>query len=617
MKRSWFITVTLLLATGFLLWKVRSTASVDHPVQATVAAADHASDKGMSADEQLLSKAERLPAAQELSSRIQLPSIPFVNVTEESGLSFTHDRGHTSEYLLPETMGSGCAVIHLNDDDLPDVVFVNSQPRDSTAATKTTSSSGLSAWLNTGDLTFKDVTIDVGLDINACGMGIAAGDYDSDGDSDLYITCVGPNVLLQNNNGHFTDVTAESMTGGKGRSWSTSAGWFDYDNDGDLDLFVANYVAWDRELERVVDAITFQGEPRFGSPDAYPGDTPFLFRNDGAGKFSEVSSEAGLTDPTKSLGIAFVDANNDGRLDVFVANDGVADQLWLNSDGGAFIDNAIISGVAYSSTGAARAGMGIDIGYFRNDGSHAVAIGQYENEMTGLFVSTEDTMYQDEAMTSGLGQHSLPDLTWGVRFADFDLDGRLDLMTINGHVEQNDSHMFRPGRYLQSPALYWNAGMESPRELIPLTETHCGADLFQPTSGRAMAVADLDGDGDLDLITTSSGRSARVYRNDLTLSDHNWIRFRLVGANGNTDAIGAHVRLTADGITQRRLLSRARGYLSSGPAELTFGLGTATNVSAATITWPNGDNQSVDITQLNQVYVVEQRPDSTAASFDN
>lgn len=598
------IAVLVSGALGVLVWNVSDVAAPGESHNDFTAAIS------MSADEKLLAEAPPLPSRTEIAAFAPLPQIPFTNVTIDSGVEFAHERGLTEERLFPETFGSGCAVIDLNSDDRLDLVFINSKPW-SWAEQPSASPSVLSAWLNLGDLQFRDVTQDYGLDLSLYGMGAAVADFDNDGDDDLYVTAVGKNVLLRNDGDQFTDVTQVSGTAGPENAWGTSAGWLDFDNDGDLDLFVANYVKWTRDLERVVDAITFAGDPRFGSPDAYPGTVPRLYRNDCHGRFMEVGAAAGLTTVTKSLGIALLDVDGDHSIDIFVANDGVADQLWKNSGHGTFEDIATSSGVAVSNTGAARAGMGVDIACFRNDGAHAIAVGQFENEMTALFVSdgNDAKTFTDHALTSGLGRDSLPDLTWGVRWADFDLDGRLDLLTINGHTEQSDRHMFRPGQYLQGPQIYWNAGQNAARELIPLSVNECGADLFNRISGRSVAVADLDGDGDLDIVTASSGGTAQVLRNDLPLEARRWLQVRLVGESVNRSGIGATIDVTANGVTQRRLVSSARGYLSSSPLVQTFGLGTAMSVEDITVTWPDGSEQHIKGSEiaLNQRHTIHQR----------
>jgi hypothetical protein len=562
-----------------------------------------------------------LPVA--LPTDIELPFIPFQDVTDESGIAFTHERGVTAERLFPETMGGGCAVIDINSDGLPDVVFVNSkrwdwdERSDAPAAT-------MSAWLNVGNLQFEDVTQQAGLDISLYGMGTAVGDFDNDHDQDLYVTAVGRNYLLRNDDGTFVDVTSESQTGGDADAWSTSAGWFDYDLDGDLDLFVCNYITWNRDLETVTDAISFGGQTRFGAPAAYPGDSPYLFRNEGDGEFVEVAEISGLQQqPGKSLGVAFADFDGDRYPDIFVANDGIADQLFHNQGDRTFAETGTAVGVAFSSTGAPRAGMGVDVSWFRNNGSPGIAVGNYENELTGLYVAQPISQPQspshapaasqglpgfvDESSATGLGQDSRLDLTWGVYWSDLDLDGRQDLLTINGHVEEDDHFMAVAGRYLQPPKIYWNSGRLQSHELIPLTVEQCGEGFCEPTSGRSAALADFDNDGDQDIIIASSGKAARVLRNDVRHDDAHWIRIRLIGTTASRSAMGATIQLTASGVTQKRQVSVARGYLSSAEPTVFFGLGASTEVDSVVVEWPGGQRQNVDVAGIDREYIVVER----------
>lgn len=552
----------------------------------------------LSADEELAAGAAPLPPVSNLAG-FSLPRIPFVNVTEHSKIRFHHDRGLSDERLLPETMGSGCAVIDFDNDGLSDVVFVTSTAWSWSESTDEPST--LSAWRNLGNLTFEDVTENIGLDFSLYGMGAAVADYDNDGDEDLYITAVGGNRLLRNDTGVFHDVTATTGVAGDETTWSTSAAWFDYDCDGDLDLFVGNYVKWNRGLEQVVDAISFSAEARFGSPDAYPPESPYLFRNDG-GSFVETAAAVGVAVPTKTLGIAVFDANRDGRPDVFLANDGVADQLYLNDSEDGFREAGLSSGVAYGDSGAPRAGMGVDVADFRNDGSWAIAVGHYENEMSGLFVEVDNGIYRDESLRAGIGRDSLADLTWGVRWSDLDLDGRLDLIATNGHVEQSPIHLSEGSTYLQPVQIYWNAGKSAPREFVPLPADSVGNAICGINSGRAMAIEDFDNDGDCDVITVNSGRESLVFRNDLINAKNDgsespqWVQFRLRGDGENCPVtpIGATIHLITDKMHQRRVLSSARGYMSSGSLRSHFGLGTADSEFLIRVTWPDGTDQTFD-----------------------
>ena len=601
MARAGFIVLFLLTGIAVCFWGLEDPG----------AAGTNAAGSGdreipqVSADVEAAQAVAPLPDARSLTGSISIPKIPFVDFTAASGITFHHERGLSGERLLPETMGSGCAVLDINSDDLPDVVFVNSQQWDWVERSEGHTPATLSAWQNLGGLRFREVTAEVGLDVSLFGMGCATGDYDNDGDTDLYVTAVGKNILFRNDAGRFVDVSVETATAGTEKAWSTSATWLDYDLDGNLDLFVGNYVGWDREIEQVIDAITSSGDPRFGSPDAYPGASPFLFRNNGNGTFEDVAADVGFVPKAKTLGVSVLDSNEDGRPDLFVANDGVPDQLWISQPDYSFVDVAVSAGVAVSNSGAPRAGMGVDTGFFRTDGSHAIVIGHYENEMSALFVSGTAGLYTDQSLATGFGRDSLPDLTWGIRFVDLDLDGRQEIVAVNGHTEESDDHMFHPDSYRQSVSISWNAGANSPREFVPLNAEFCGEDIFLPVPGRSMAAADFDGDGDTDLIVSSSGDAVRFFANRQALGN-NWIRVRLVGTHSSRSAIGATVSVTADGVTQKQFVSPTRGYLSSGSADLTFGIGDAARVDRMEVKWPGGKTQVTKPEVVNQLFEVEQ-----------
>ncbi|MEP3482550.1 MAG: CRTAC1 family protein [Fuerstiella sp.] len=559
-----------------------------------------------------------LPVRSKLPAQVTLPEIPFQDVTKQSGIDFVHNNGLSSEQLFPETMGSGAAAIDINQDGLLDLVFVNGKHWDwtsqttlstvpaSTVPASTVPTSTISAWINLGHFQFEEVTKDVGLDLSVFGMGIAAGDYDNDGDSDLYISAVGSNRLLRNDDGVFKDITERSGTGGRSDLWSTSTGWMDFDQDSDLDLVVLNYMPWSRQLEQVVDAISSSGMPRFGAPDTYPGATPLLFRNDGNDRFTEVSAAAGLMAETKSLGLVLLDVNGDSQTDFFVANDGVPNQLFVNQGDSTFRDIATECGVAVSDEGASRAGMGVDAADFRNDGTTAIAVGNYEGENCGLFVSVSPKNFMDQSQITGLSRFSRADLTWAMHWFDADLDGRLDLLTVNGHVENNAEYMLYADRYEQAVQLFWNSGREDQNELIPMTRHECGQDLFQAIAGRSALVEDLDNDGDLDVVLCSSGQSTRVFRNECKHEGRCWLRLKLVDPTGaaNRDAIGAEVRLTVGEVIQQRFVSPSRGYLSSGSTNLTFGWAAGLDSDPSLrmsleIIWPDGHVTQTELREKN------------------
>ena len=537
---------------------------------------------------------------------VDLPNIPFKDMTDESGIDFVHVSGAAGEKLLPESMGGGVAVIDFDSDGDLDIVFINGQrwpwevAKDETPQEPAT----MSAWRNDGNWKFTDVTKEVGLDLSFYGMGAAVGDYDADGDSDLYITAVGSNRLLRNDDGHFVDVTTEassdaatSVAGGN-ETWSTSAGFLDYDNDGDLDLFVANYVEWNREFDLTQPFQLVGDERAYGRPSAFEGTFPYLFQNDGKGKFKDVSEATGIqvknpatqVPVAKSLGVTFCDLDEDGWLDIIVSNDTVQNFLFRNKADGTFEEVAGEVGIAFDEDGRARGAMGIDAGWFRNDGSIGIAVGNFATEMTALYVSPPGVMqFHDDAVPTGLGPFTRLELTFGVCWADFDLDGRPDLFTANGHLENDINRVQESQHYEQPPQLFWNCGPVSTTEFVPMTKEQCGTELFERMVGRAAVAADFDLDGDPDILITACGQSPRLLRNDQT-TGHNWVRLEV-------DApIGSTIEVHSGGVVQKQQIMPTRSYLSQSDHGLTFGLGVSEAVERVVIRRPGSPDNAEEST---------------------
>ena len=460
--------------------------------------------------------------------REDVPTVRFTDVTHESGIDFVHTNGACGEKLLPETMGSGCAFFDFDNDGHQDLLLVNSAPwpwslpaGGAGRAARPT----LKLYHNDGKGHFSDVTAGSGLDVPMYGMGVAVGDYDNDGLVDVFISGIGGNRLFKNlGGGKFRDVTAEAGLAGNGDQWGTSCGFFDYDNDGKLDLFVCNYVRWSREID-LSQGFVLTGIGRaYGPPVSFEGTTCRLYHNEGNGRFRDVTKSAGIEvlNPAthkpmaKSLGVTFVDLDHDGFLDIIVANDTVQNFVFHNRGNGTFEEIGMQTGLAFDSSGQARGAMGIDAAWYRDDGSLGVAVSNFANEMTALYVSQgQPLLFADEAVACGIGPPSRLDLKFGLFFFDYDLDGRLDLLTANGHLEAEIHKVQSSQQYRQSARLFWNAGPEQPGEFVCVGPDKCGADLFHPIVGRGAAYADIDGDGDLDLILTQNGGPPLLLRNEL------------------------------------------------------------------------------------------------------
>jgi hypothetical protein len=552
-------------------------------------------------------------AAEPAAPAVRAASAAFTDITAEAGITFTRVSGAEGQKLLPETMGGGVAFLDADNDGDEDLLFVNARPWPWARAGSSSGGGSLSYFRNDGRGRFADASGEAGFGEQFYGMGVAAGDYDNDGWVDLFVTAVGANRLFKNNGGRFRDVTAGAGVAGAPDSWSTCAAWVDVDNDGDLDLFVCRYVRWSRAIDLAQDfRLTGIGRA-YGPPRTFEGAFPILYRNDGGGRFSDVSTAAGVqvknastgVPLAKSLGVAPVDLDADGWMDLVVANDTVPNLAFHNQRNGAFREVGASSGVAFDSYGAARSAMGIDAADFRNDGSIGIAIGNFANEMTALYVSQPGTLqFADEAIQAGIGPASRRSLTFGVLFVDYDLDGALDLLTANGHIEDEINKVQASQQYAQPPQLFWNAGGRSGATFIPVPPEQT-ADLGRPMVGRGSAAGDIDGDGDPDLVITAVSGPPRVLRNDQR-TGHHWMQFALTGTRANRDAIGAVIEVRAGGRTVRRMVMPTRSYLSQSQRAVTIGLGAATAADGVTVHWPGGGVQQVTEVGVNRVTRVVQ-----------
>ena len=477
--------------------------------------------------------------------------IKFTDVTAAAGVRFRHDSGAFGKKYLPETMGSGCAFVDVDGDGWQDIVLVQSTGWPGRPRTRST----LAVYRNNRNGTFTDITRASGLAVEMYGLGVAAADFDNDGDEDLYITGLGSSRLFRNDGGaHFTDITARAGVGDP--AFSTGALWFDFDRDGRLDLFVAHYVQWSVGTDLFC---TLDGRAKsYCTPESYTGQSPTLYHNRGDGTFENVTRKAGLFDQSnKMLGVALIDYDNDGWLDVFASNDTQPNRLYRNKGDGTFVDVGVMAGVAFNEAGVARAGMGVDAADYDGSGRQSLVIGNFSNEMMALYSNDGKGLFIDEAPTSTIGRASLLRLTFACFFVDVDLDGLLDIFAANGHVADDIARVQPTITYAQPPHLFRNLGGKQFEDL----STRLGPGFSKPAVARGAAYGDYDNDGDPDLLMTANNGPARLLRNDGAVNHR--LRVTLVGTSSNRDAIGSRVRVLRDqGGPLWRMVKTGSSYLS-------------------------------------------------------
>ena len=547
-----------------------------------------------------------------VAAKITLPGVKFVDVTDAAGIKFVHTNAATGEKLLPETMGSGVAFLDYDGDGDQDLFFVNSAPwpgQEKAGSPPPTQA----LYRNDGKGHFEDVTAAAGLDLTFYGMGAAVGDYDNDGDPDLYVTGLGAGHLFRNDGGKFRDVTAGAHAAGAG-AWQSSAAWVDIENDGDLDLFICQYVDWSPEVDRNQHTYLTGRDLAYDAPSAFKGSSCTLLRNDG-GTFADITEAAGIRVRTpdlrepmaKSLGVAPCDVDGDGLVDLSVANDTVQNFFFHNLGGGKFEEISIMQGLAFDRDGQTRGAMGVAWGDVRNDGTLALAVANFANEMMAFYVTDDPKgmQFSDQANLHGLGAPTQPPMKFGLFFFDYDLDGRLDLLSTNGHLESDIRRVQASQTYPQSAQLFWNTGQHGRGLFVPVGPDAAGPDLFRPIVGRGSAYADIDGDGDLDVVLTANGGAARLFRNDGGNRNRS-IRLKLNGNTSNRDGIGARVVVKAGDHAQHRQCFPAMGYLSSVERPLTFGLGAAPKADAVTIAWPSGKVTELRDLAAGRAYLVDE-----------
>ena len=535
-------------------------------------------------------------------------SLRFVEVASAVGLTWQHENGRSPQRYFPETMGGGGAFFDYDGDGDLDVYAVNgafiaADPRDAAPVN--------SLFRNDGQ---RFVPVAAGAAHPGVGMGVAAADYDSDGDLDLYLTNFGPNALFRNDDGHFAEIGQQ--TGVADAYWGTSCAFADYDRDGDLDLYVANYVTYDPAAARADQVPYMAGYASYGGqapvgyphPDNFQGQADLLYRNDGAGRFVDVSAGAGIAEASgKGLGVVFGDYDSDGWPDIYVANDAVRNFLYHNSQDGTFAERAGLAGVAYGQDGQMEAGMGVDWGDYNGDGVLDLTVTNFQAEPNALYRG-EGGFFSVATFAAGVGLPSLPLLGFGTQFFDPDLDGDLDLFAANGHVLDNIRDIDQSTSYGQRNLLFRNDGGR-----FAEVSAAAGPGFALERVSRGSATGDYDGDGDSDLLVFNSGQPLSLLRNDLGDANH-WITIQLAGVNGNPNGIGARLTATSGDLVQTRELRGSRSYLSQSQLRICLGLGKRPQLDALEVRWPSGRVERFGPFAANQAIALVEGEGISAAS---
>jgi enediyne biosynthesis protein E4 len=536
------------------------------------------------------------------SASSSLPPGNFIDITAKSHVVFNGQASHTPKKYLIETMGSGVALFDYDNDGLLDIFFVNgaplSDPMDKEAVPQKTDPKYWNRLFHQKkDGTFEDVTEKAGLQGIGYGMGVAVGDYDNDGYEDLYVTAYGGSRLYHNNgNGTFTDVTEKSGVGGSG--WSTSAAWVDLDNDGLLDLVVLRYLDW--KFDDVWCGEHREGYRSYCHPDIFKPIAPLVYHNDGNGHFTEVAAKVGIDKPGKGLGIAVADFDRDGKIDVAVANDSILEFLYRNKGDGTFEEVGMTAEIAVDSDGRTYAGMGVDFQDYDNDGLPDLIIDNLANQRYALYRNNGDSSFSYDSYASGIAGMTLLHSGWGIRFLDYDNDGRKDLLIAQGHDLDTIELNYPQLRYKEPMLLARNTG----KGFVDVSAA--SGDVFhQAWTGRGLAIGDIDNDGRIDAVVATNNGPAYILHNETPTANH-WLTLLLVGHRSNRDGIGAVIKLTTSAGSQYVTVTPAGSYLSSSDKRAHFGLGADSIANTIEIRWPSGIVQKLENVHGDQILTIEE-----------
>ncbi|MEO8268240.1 MAG: CRTAC1 family protein [Aureliella sp.] len=526
-------------------------------------------------------------------------AIQLYDVIENSGITFKHDDGSYGKFLLPETMSGGLALFDYDNDGLIDILFCNGVPLDPDRApdSKGLAFSGVALYRNLGELRFRDVTRAAGLDSDQFGVGVTIGDFDNDGFADIFLSNFGPNRLLRNNgSGNFSEI---ELDGAQPARFSAGASFLDANGDGNLDLFVSNYVRLSlADLEQQAGL----GRTIYPSPQDFRPESNQLFINTGDGAWLDTSDTSQLAGSTGTgMGCVTGDFDGDGDIDIYVANDELPNSLFHNNGQGVFEDAALMVGVALDSRGQAAGSMGVDMGDLDHDGRSDLLVTSFENEAVSLYRATQQQIYQEVARASGIGMETMPQVTWGCCMTDFELDGDLDLFIATGHLDDR-----RPENY-RLPNLVFKNLLSDAKQLKFTDITRQAGDVTEhPHCSRGAAVADLDNDGDQDVVVLNVRERSSLFENRSVRAGHHWLQLRLVGRNCNRGAVGTHVRILADGLDLVDEVRNGRGYQSYWGERLHFGLGDSQSTVRLEIRWADGTRQVMESVAVDQLLTVVQ-----------